>query len=348
MSTPALAAFDLSPELEAAAPPEERGIARDRVRMMVAHRLAGSIEHSRFDRLAEHLAAGDAIVVNVSRTLPAAVTAVSPRGEELVLHFSSPYPADERLWVVEPRLPAGLGTAPFRGLRSGDRLALPGGASIDLREPYLGERLWAARPRMVGPVESYLGRRGRPIRYAYAAGEWELDDYQTMFGIEPGSAEMPSAGRPFTSRTLAALAARDVRVIPVALHCGVSSLEDGEAPLPERFTVSQAAASRVNGVRGAGGRVVAIGTTAVRALESAADADGRVEATSGWTDLVIGPDRPVAAVDGLLTGWHEPGASHLDMIEAVAGRPLAARSYAEAVAGGYLWHEFGDVHLILP
>jgi S-adenosylmethionine:tRNA ribosyltransferase-isomerase len=348
MSTPALEAFDLGPDLEAAAPPEVRGIARDRVRMMVAHRLAGTVEHSRFDRIAEHLAAGDAIVVNVSRTLPAAVTAISPRGEELVLHFSSPFPADERLWVVEPRLPAGAGTAPFRGLAAGERLALPGGASIDLRELYLGERLWVARPRMVGSVESYLGRRGRPIRYAYAADAWELDAYQTIFGVEPGSAEMPSAGRPFTARTLAALAARDVRVIPIVLHCGVSSLEDGESPLPERFAVSQAAATRVNGIRGAGGRVVAVGTTAVRALESAVDAEGQIQAAAGWTEVVIGPDRPVTAVDGLLTGWHEPGASHLDMIEAIAGRSLAARSYAEAVAGGYLWHEFGDVHLILP
>jgi S-adenosylmethionine:tRNA ribosyltransferase-isomerase len=348
VSTAALQAFDLGPELEAASPPEERGIARDGVRMMVAHRLAGSIEHSRFDRIAEHLAADDAIVVNVSRTLPAAVTAVSPRGEELVLHFSSPHPADERLWVVEPRLPAGAGTAPFRGLRAGDRLALPGGASIDLREPYLGERLWVARPRLVGTVESYLGRRGRPIRYAYAAGEWSLGEYQTIFGTEPGSAEMPSAGRPFTVRTLAALAARGVRVVPIVLHCGVSSLENGESPLPERFAVSAAAASRLNGVRGAGGRVVAIGTTVVRALESAADAGGHVHETAGWTDLVIGPGRPVTAVDGLLTGWHEPGASHLDMIEAIAGRSLAARSYAAAVAGRYLWHEFGDVHLILP
>jgi S-adenosylmethionine:tRNA ribosyltransferase-isomerase len=348
MSTPALQAFDVGPELEAASPPEERGVARDGVRMMVAHRSSGSIEHSRFDRIAGHLAAGDAIVVNVSRTLPAAVTAISPRGEELVLHFSSPFPGDDRLWVVEPRLPAGAGTAPFRGLRAGDRLALPGGASIDLRAPYLGERLWVARPRVVGMVESYLGRRGRPIRYSYAAGEWGIDAYQTIFGVERGSAEMPSAARPFTSRTLAALAVRGVRVVPIVLHCGVSSLEDGESPLPERFAVSQAAASRLNGVRGAGGRVVAIGTTAVRALESAADADGRVRAASGWTDIVIGPDRPVTAVDGLLTGWHEPGASHLDMIEAVAGRPLTARSYAAAVACGYFWHEFGDVHLILP
>jgi S-adenosylmethionine:tRNA ribosyltransferase-isomerase len=348
MSTPALQAFHLDPELEAASPPEERGLARDRVRMMVAHRTSGSIEHTRFDRIARHLRAGDAIVVNVSRTLPAAVPAIAPRGDELVLHFSSPSPGDERLWVVEPRLPAGSGTAPFRGLRAGDRLALPGGASIDLREPYLGERLWVARPRMVGSVESYLDRRGGPIRYAYAARDWPIDAYQTIFGFEPGSAEMPSAARPFTARTLAALAARGVQVVPIVLHCGVSSLEEGEPPLPERFSVSQAAAARLNHVRDAGARVVAIGTTAVRALESAADGDGQVHAASGWTDLVIGPGRPVVAVDGLLTGWHEPGASHLDMIEAVAGRTLVARSYAAAVASGYLWHEFGDVHLILP
>ena len=163
-----------------------------------------------------------------------------------MLHFSSPYPADERLWVVEPRRRPARAPPPFAEPRAGDRLALPGGASIDLREPYLGERLWVARPRMVGSVESYLGRRGRPIRYAYAAGDWGLDAYQTIFGIEPGSAEMPSAGRPFTSRTLAALAARGVRVVPIVLHSGVSSLEDGESPLPERFAVSQAAAARVN------------------------------------------------------------------------------------------------------
>ena len=214
-------------------------------------------------------------------------------------------------------------------------------------------RTWASGSGSRGPgwlasVESYLGRRGGPIRYAYAAGDWDMDAYQTIFGIEPGSAEMPSAGRPFTSRTLAALAARDVQVVPIVLHCGVSSLEDGESPLPERFAVSQASAARLNAARGAGGRVIAIGTTAVRALESAADAGGHVHAASGWTDVVIGPDRAVAAVDGLLTGWHEPGASHLDMIEAIAGSSLAARSYEAAVAGDYLWHEFGDVHLILP
>ena len=348
MSTPALATFELSPDLEAAAPPEERGLARDGVRLMVAHRLAGSIEHSRFDRIAEHLHPGDALVVNVSRTLPAAVPAISPRAEELVLHFSSPYPADERLWVVEPRLPAGAGTAPFRGVRAGDRLALPGGASIDLREPYLGERLWVARPRMVGAVESYLARRGGPIRYAYAAGEWGLDAYQTIFGIEPGSAEMPSAGRPFTARTLAALAARDVHVIPIVLHCGVSSLEDHESPLPERFVglgrVRSASERRARRRRkGPRDRHHGRARPRVRGRRRRADPrhgrlDGRRHRARPPRDRGRRPPHRMARA----------GASHLDMIEAVAGPSLAARSYASAVAHGYLWHEFGDVHLILP
>ena len=224
MSTPALATFELAADHEATAPPEERGVARDGVRMMVAHRSAETIEHSRFDRIAEHLAAGDALAVNVSRTLPAAVTAISPRGEELVLHFSSPFPADERLWVVEPRLPAGPGTTPFRGLRAGDRLALPGGASIDLRTPYLGERLWVARPRMVGSVESYLGRRGRPIRYAYAAGDWDIDAYQTIFGIEPGSDETPQCRMIGTTWTSRAASAASVRKVNGRAALGISAL----------------------------------------------------------------------------------------------------------------------------
>ena len=307
MSTPALATFELAPDHEATAPPEERGVARDGVRMMVAHRSAESIQHSRFDRIAEHLAAGDALVVNVSRTLPAAVTAISPRGRELVLHFSSPFPADERLWVVEPRLPAGPGTTPFRGLRAGDRLALPGGASIDLRGA-VQRRADVGRPRPGSPARwratspAAAGRCATPTRPATG----------TSTPTRRSSASSPAAPR-CRARGARSPSARSPRwrretsrSFRSCLHCGVSSLEDGESPLPERFAVSAASAARLNAARGAGGRVVAIGTTAVRALESAADAGGEIHAASGWTDVVIGPGRPVTAVDGLLTGWHEP------------------------------------------
>jgi S-adenosylmethionine:tRNA ribosyltransferase-isomerase len=129
---------------------------------------------------------------------------------------------------------------------------------------------------------------------------------------------------------------------------GVASLEADEQPYPEHATLPRATAARVNATRAAGGRVVAIGTTVVRALESAVDPLGRVHAFDGWTDLVITPERGVRVVDGLLTGWHEPEASHLLLLEAIAGRELLELSYEAAVSEGYLWHEFGDVHLILP
>jgi S-adenosylmethionine:tRNA ribosyltransferase-isomerase len=124
----------------------------------------------------------------------------------------------------------------------------------------------------------------------------------------------------------------------------VSSQERGERPYPERYRVPRATAERVNAAR----RVIAVGTTVVRALETVADEDGTVHAGEGWTSLVVTPERGVRAVDGLITGWHEPDASHLLMLEAIAGRELLGRSYAAAVSHGYRWHEFGDSHLILP
>jgi S-adenosylmethionine:tRNA ribosyltransferase-isomerase len=345
--------------LTATEPPEARGLARDEVRLLVAD--GETVTHTRFWDLGRFLRPGDLVVVNTSATIAAAVDGVRPDGTRCVAHFSTPAPRSGdgvARWVIEVR--RGPDAArPVLDAAPGERITLTGGVVLTLRAPERrraeGVRLWRADVELEGRADdlddgvlAYLDLVGRPITYGYLRGSWPLPYYQTVFAGPVGSAEMPSAGRPFTARTLAALEARGVRVVPIVLHCGVSSLENGESPLPERFAVSAAAASRLNGVRGAGGRVVAIGTTVVRALESAADAGGRVHETAGWTDLVIGPGRPVTAVDGLLTGWHEPGASHLDMIEAIAGRSLASRSYAAAVAGGYLWHEFGDVHLILP
>jgi S-adenosylmethionine:tRNA ribosyltransferase-isomerase len=169
-----------------------------------------------------------------------------------------------------------------------------------------------------------------------------------VFAADPGSAEMPSAGRPFTAEVVTELAVRGIAVAPVLLHTGVSSLEDGERPYPEWYRVPASTARLVTAVRRSGGRVVAVGTTVVRALETAAQSDGSVEPSEGWTNLVVTPDRRVRAVDGLITGWHEPGASHLQLLEAVGGRDVVERSYRAALEHGYRWHEFGDSHLILP
>jgi S-adenosylmethionine:tRNA ribosyltransferase-isomerase len=142
--------------------------------------------------------------------------------------------------------------------------------------------------------------------------------------------------------------ARGIGVAPILLHTGVASLEAAEAPYPEYFRVSAPSARKINDTRRDGGRVIAVGTTVVRALETVVDERGTLSPGRGWTDTVITPDRSVRSVDGLLTGWHEPEASHLAMLEAIAGEDLVERSYAAAVAEGYLWHEFGDVHLVLP
>jgi S-adenosylmethionine:tRNA ribosyltransferase-isomerase len=199
-----------------------------------------------------------------------------------------------------------------------------------------------------GDVTSYLGRHGRPIRYGYVPRSWPLSSYQTVFARRPGSAEMASAARPFSTALVTALVSAGFAIAPITLHAGVSSAEPGEPPVAEQFDVPPATARLVNLTRASGGRVVAVGTTATRALESAADSDGIVRAARGWTDLVLGPDRPPRVVDGLITGWHDAGASHLLLLEAVAGPALVAAAYREAIGNGYLWHEFGDSALLLP
>ncbi len=340
-------AFDLPTTLEAGSPPEARGLTRDAVKMLVAHRDTGVIEHSTFAMLPTFLQPGDLVVVNTSATIPAAVDAVAADGTPLVVHLSTQV-SPER-WVIEPRRPTPRGTARWDGPPPTSPLRLDEGATATIEEPYgTGGRLWLARLRLPQRPLAWLASHGRPIQYRYAERPWPLSAYQNVYALEPGSAEMPSAGRPFTPEIITRLVAKGVGVSPIVLHTGVASLEADELPYPERARVPADTAERVNAAHNLGHRVIAVGTTVVRALETAADAAGVVGAFDGWTDLVITPERGVATIDGLLTGWHEPEASHLLMLEAVAHRDLLRRSYDAGLAGGYLWHEFGDVHLILP
>jgi S-adenosylmethionine:tRNA ribosyltransferase-isomerase len=338
--------FDLPPRLEAAEPPEARGLTRDAVRMLVAERSTGRLQHTTFGMLPTFLGAGDLVVVNTSAVVPAAVTAWDDGGGNLVLHLSTRL--DDGRWVVEPRRINGRTTRRWDGPVP-TRLCLAADARVILDAPYLGSnRLWIAQLQLPQPVFTWLAAHGQPIRYSYVDRPWPIASYQNVYATEPGSAEMPSAGRPFTAEVITRLVAKGVGVSPLVLHTGVASLESTELPYPERLRVSSTTATRVNEARREGGRVIAVGTTVVRALETAGADDGVVRPVDGWTDLVITPQRGVRVVDGLLTGWHEPEASHLLMLEAVAGRPLLEASYAASLNEGYLWHEFGDMHLILP
>jgi S-adenosylmethionine:tRNA ribosyltransferase-isomerase len=334
--------FEVPAASEAHEPPEARGLARDEVRMMVASRGDGTLVDARFYELPRFLEPGDLLVVNVSAQVPAALPASRPDGTVLELRLSTPMP-DGR-WLAELR----LGPAPFTGGAEGERLALPDGAHAELLGRYLhGRRLWLIDLQLRVPLDRYLAEHGQPIRYAYVSEQWPLEAYRNVYAYEQGSVEPPSAGRPFTRELLLRLLEQGVRVAPLVLHTGVSSLERGEAPTPERYRVPAHTAELVNAVRGRAGRVVAVGTTVVRALETVAAPDGTVEPGAGWTSLVITPDTALHAVDGLLTGWHEPRATHLELLEAVAGEELVERSYRAALDRGYLWHEFGDSQLIV-
>ncbi|HEX7135345.1 MAG TPA: S-adenosylmethionine:tRNA ribosyltransferase-isomerase [Iamia sp.] len=340
-------AFHLPPELEAHEPPEARGLARDGVRLMVARQGEDDVVHATFDQLPSFLDPGDLVVVNTSGTLPAALDGRDwPSEDALVVHLSTRL--DDGRWVVEPRRPVAGTSERWTGAPPGPTITLAAGGALRLDEPY-GDagRLWVATLVTPGAERDWIAANGRPIRYSYVERSWPIKAYQAVYATEAGSAEMPSAGRPISTDVITRLVATGVAVAPLVLHTGVASLEADELPYPERAIVPAATARLATATRAAGGRVVAVGTTVVRALESAAGPDGTVRPFDGWTDLVITPERGVAVVDGMVTGWHEAEASHLLMLEAIAGRALLERSYAAAIADGYLWHEFGDSHLIL-
>jgi S-adenosylmethionine:tRNA ribosyltransferase-isomerase len=361
--------FDLPADLTATEPPEHRGLSRDGVRLLVAEAAPeqdgpGSdvrLVHSRFRELGRHLRPGDLVVVNTSQTVAGEIDAtLEATGRPVVLHLATPVsPLPDGSWVLELRT-APDAARPLLDARPGAVIRLAEEVGVRLLSPYPeqavsagpvngghGTRLWRAEVTGRRALPDVLARHGRPISYGYLHGQWPLADYQTVFGRHPGSAEMPSAGRPFSTELVTDLVSRGIGFAPITLHTGVSSQEASEPPQAERFEVPAATARLVNATRLDGGRVIAVGTTVTRALESAADTDGWVSAARGWTELVIGPDRPARVVTGLITGLHNPDASHLLLVESVAGAELAQRAYDAAVAAGYLWHEFGDSCLLL-
>jgi S-adenosylmethionine:tRNA ribosyltransferase-isomerase len=365
--------FMLPDDLAAAEPPEARGLARDGVRLLAA--VGDRIEHATFTGLDRFLNPGDLLVVNTSATRASAVDGERLGHGPVVVHCSTQQ--DDGSWVVEVRT-APAAAKPIRTLDPGTQIDVPDGVRLILRaaEPLdqgpAGPRLWRTQPLAPGAVNRMLARHGRPIRYGYLHGEWPISTYQTVFAeptphsgrppidSDPGlaenvdagaSAEMPSAGRPFSTELVTRLASRGVLFAPITLHTGVSSQETGEPPAAERFRVPARTAALVGWARATGGRVIAVGTTATRALESAytpgADRGGELRAADGWTELVLGPERPARVVDGLITGLHDPEASHLLLLESVAGAELVQRVYDAALDRGYLWHEFGDSCLLI-
>jgi S-adenosylmethionine:tRNA ribosyltransferase-isomerase len=342
--------FSSPADRTATEPPELRGLNRDGVRLLVA--TPAGIGHTIFSRLPDHLRPGDVLIVNTSATVPGQLDGIRD-GSAVVVHVANRLPDGTR--VLELRSAPDAASLVLDG-RVGERIGLAAGATVELIAPYpesgssptgQGNRLWRSRITSPKSLSDYFAEYARPISYGYLNGSFPLSAYQTIFALHPGSAEMPSAARPFSAELVACLVSSGVIIAPITLHTGLSSQDAGEAPQAEWFEVSETTAQLVNASRARGGRVIAVGTTATRAIESAARPNGAVAAASGWTDLVISPERPVRVVDGLITGWHNPEASHLLLVESVAGSELTQRAYDAAVAERYLWHEFGDSGLLI-
>lgn len=347
--------FGLPAELEASAPPEVRGLARDDVRLLVSYLAGNRVVPARFRDLEKFFSAGDLLVINTSGTLKASLPAKRIDGKAVELHLSTHLPAD--LWVVELRLRNGATNEPFYDAKEGETLILPANGKAVLHLPYAHDRssapngpsrLWIATLHTPDPLENYLEQYGSPIRYSYVKQNWSSSYYQTVYATELGSAEMPSAGRAFTPELITRLIARGVQIVPLILHAGVASLEEGETSYEEFYRVPPGTARAVNSARMAGKLVVAVGTTVVRALETVTDGDGVTHAGEGLTSLIIRSPWKIKSLNALLTGFHQPRATHLAVLDAFAGRKHLEIAYAEAIRDGYLWHEFGDLHLMLP
>lgn len=338
-----LATADLPPAL---GPAEQLGRGRADVELLVARRSDQTLERAPFTELAGFLRAGDLLVVNTSGTLAAALRGRLD-GSSVLVHLSTPLGPGR--WVVELR---GSDFGRIDPPSVGALIELPADGRLTLTGRFReSSRLLAARLDLPEELPAYLAHHGAPIRYRKQGPSWPIDSFQTIFaraGQEAASAEMASAGRPFSFELVTELVSAGVLFAPITLHAGVSSLEPDEAPFPERYEVPAPTAHLVNAVHEWGGRVIAVGTTVTRALETTTTSDGTVRAGAGWTDLLITPERGLRAIDGLLTGWHEPESSHVLMLEAAAERELLEHSYEEAVRLGFVGHEFGDLHLILP
>ena len=338
--------FYLPPELEAHQPAELRGVRRDQVRLLVLPRLQGPMVHTQFDALGEFLCAGDLLVVNTSRTLPALLRAHDEQGKPVEVRLA--HRRSDEIWdalLLDGRVHIG---------HAGMRLDFGQGltACVETRRPDL-PFLWQVHfDRCCIPLLDLIYRLGEPVRYGYVDKPLPIDLYQTVYAGEPGSVEMPSAGRPFTWQVLLKLKNQGIGLASILLHTGLSSTRDDGIDLThpvydEDYFVPEATARAVNEAHAHKGRVIAVGTTVVRALESAVQPDGSVEATRGLTRLHITAEYRLKAVDALLTGMHEPQTSHLDLLSAFVAPPRLQAAYLEAIQRGYLWHEFGDVNLII-
>ena len=341
----AATAFDfyLPSELNASQPPERRGIRRDHVKMMVLDKKTGHVRHDQFFQLTDYLNAGDLVVMNNSRTVPAILQAVLFRDTKIIqeeVEIRLARRRNEEIWDV---------LVVAEGVKLGDILHFSSDLTAVVIDLNAGTPLITILFSKKGTdLFNSIYSLGEPIRYEYINNKWGLDYYQTVFASHPGSVEMPSAGRAFSWELLFNLQRKGIELDFIQLHTGLSYLLDDELETSptdnyEEYHLFEKTIEKIRTTKANGGRVIAVGTTVVRALESA----GVTGALNGVTNLYINQSFPLKMVDGIITGFHEPKASHLDMLTSFVPQDLLWSAYKEAINQQYLWHEFGDMNLIL-
>jgi len=321
---------------------------RESARLLVVDRRTGGLRDRVFRELPEILRAGDCLVVNDSRVIPARVFAEDATGHRIELLFVEPRDGGRWRALVRPGRRCRIGVELSAGGEAGARLRIVG---IDGDGVRLVERLDGSIEKLIEtqglpPLPPYIERHAKP-------GAEDTERYQTVYARAAGSIAAPTAGLHFSEALLARLRARDVAVHAVTLHVGPGTfrpvkterVEDHAVP-PERAVVTAAVAEAITVARDEGRRIVAVGTTATRTLESAVDADGAVRPFDGHASATIHPGHRFRAVDALITNFHLPRTSLLSLVCAFAGRDLVLRAYAHAVASGYRFYSYGDATLI--
>lgn len=346
-TAPSIIQFDLPAHLSCPKPTEERKLRRDEVRLLVTDK-ACQTEHTTFNHLPSFLNSGDVLVVNTSATIASALPVLLPGGQEGRLHISTKLTDEKRL--IEVREVRGNKTIRWKQGAAGMVLQLAPDATVTLKQKFYNNNqwlhLWIADFKTDQSLKTWQAANAKPIQYEKLDRQYPLSYYQTFFSFHPGSAEMPSAGRGFTPELVEMLLKKGVVLAPVLLHTGVSSLEENETPYPEYMEINPVSAAIINAAKSQARRVIAVGTTCVRAVETAVNNEGLVMPYRGNTELFINRGYSMKIVDGLLTGFHEPKASHLNILQSIGGFEQIDIAYQQAIKAGYYWHQFGDLHLI--
>ena len=351
IKTKPLLSFDLPDELSATKPPELRGINRDEVKLLIINRNDYMTYHSTFNHLSDFLRSGDLLIFNSSRTLPASLKTINKgKGKPSEVRLAEHLPDDTWLvlFLFDKETPKNS------LIKCGQKIEFESDLTAVVEKPDShNPRLWKIKFSKTGAaLIDIFYMIGKPIRYGYISAPLPLEYYMTVFAIDPGSSEMPSAGRAFTWKMLFDLKNKNIGTSFLTLHTGLSSYMDDDLSAThvvseEEYFIPAGTASRIRTAKAKGGRIIAVGTTVVRALESSASLTGKVVAGHSYTNLKITGEHKLKIANGLITGFHEPQASHLDLISAFLNPSQIREAYEQAIERKYLWHEFGDLCLIV-